>query len=63
MNNLPYFIFNGINSKDLGIVIKEMPPITKSEKNIESISVTGRNGNLHIDNGTYNSKKYKITVK
>ena len=61
MNNLPYFIFNGINSKDLGIVIKEMPPITKSEKNIESISVTGRNGDLHIDNGTYNSKKYKIT--
>lgn len=60
MNNLPFFIFNGVNSKDLGIVIKEMPPIVRAERNIESITVAGRNGDLHIDDGTYKSKKYSI---
>lgn len=58
--NQSYFIFKGTNSKDVGIVVKEMPPVTKSEKNIENITVSGRNGDLHIDNGTYKSKSYKI---
>ena len=58
--DLPYFIFNNINSKDLGIIIKEMPPISKAEKNIESFNITGRNGDTHIDNGTYKNKSYTI---
>lgn len=49
------FIFNDISSDELGLIIKEMPPITKAAKNIETIKVNGRNGNLHIDNGTYDS--------
>ena len=57
---MEYFVFKGINSSDLGIIVKEMPPVTKSEKNIESISISGRNGSLHVDDGTYKSKKYKI---
>lgn len=57
---MEYFNFNGVPSKDVGIIVKEMPPVTKSEKNIENITVSGRNGDLHIDEGTYKSKKYKI---
>lgn len=49
------FTFNGVNSDDLGLIIKEMPPISRAARNIESIKVNGRNGNLHIDNGDYNS--------
>lgn len=60
LNGLPYFIFNGQKSTDLGIVIQELPPISKSQKNIEIIAINGRNGNLHIDNGTYKSKTYTI---
>lgn len=59
-DNFPYFIFNGIKSTNLGIIIKELPPITKSEKNIDSISISGSNRTLHIDNGTYKSKTYKV---
>ena len=58
--DLPYFIFNNVNSNDMGIVIKEMPPIIKSQKDIDIISISGRNGDSHIDNGTYRSKNYKI---
>lgn len=54
------FTFKGVSSDDLGIVVKEMPPVIKSERDIEIVSVAGRNGDLHIDNGTYKSKKYKI---
>ena len=54
------FIFNNVSSDDLGLIIKEMPPIVRPSKNIESIKVNGRNGNLHIDNGTYDS--YNITI-
>jgi len=59
-NFTAYFTFNGIKSTSLGIVIKELPPIAKSEKDIDIVTVSGRNGNLHIDNGTYKAKKYKI---
>lgn len=57
---MEYFKFKGVKSDDLGIVVKEMPAIIKSEKNIESINVSGRNGAFHIDDGTYKQKKYKI---
>lgn len=60
LNNLPYFIFKGEKSTDLGIIIQELPPISKSQKNIDIIAINGRNGNLHIDNGTYKSKTYSI---
>lgn len=58
---MPYFIFNNVKSTDLGIIIKELPPIIKAEKDIDIITVSGRNGNLHIDNGFYKSKTYTIT--
>lgn len=54
------FVFNNVSSNDLGLIIKEMPPIVRPAKSIESIKVNGRNGNLHIDNGTYDS--YNITI-
>ena len=55
-----YFIFNNINSNELGIIVKNMPLIPLAEKDIESIKISGKNGNLHIDNGTYNSINYTI---
>lgn len=57
---MQYFIFDNINSNDLGIIVKNMPLIPLAEKDIESIRVSGKNGNLHIDNGTYNSINYTI---
>lgn len=57
---MEYFIFNGVSSNDMGIIIKEMPPVIKSEKNVETVTISGRNGDLHIDDGTYKTKKYKI---
>jgi phage-related protein len=57
---LKNFTFNDINSDDLGLIIKNMPYVPTAERDIESITVNGRNGNLHIDNGTYRAINYTI---
>ena len=48
-----YFIYNGINSKDMGVILKELPPIIKPKRRMEIIQVPGRNGTLHIDENCY----------
>lgn len=54
------FTFNNIVSSSYDIIIKKMPPITSPLRNIETIKIDGRNGNLHIDNGTYDVKNITI---
>ena len=55
-----YFIFNGINSKDVGIEIVEFPNIIKPERNIQAIDIPGRSNNVHIDEQTYNG--YTLSI-
>ncbi len=50
-----YFIFNGINSLDMGVVMLKAPPIIKPEKRINSIEIAGRSGVLHEDTGTFSN--------
>ena len=33
---MEYFIFDNVNSKDIGIIVKEMPPVVRAERNIET---------------------------
>lgn len=54
------FTFNGTSSESLNLIVKDMPLVSRAEKNIETIEVNGRNGNLHIDNGNYLSRSYSI---
>jgi len=58
---MEWFKINGTSSNDLGIVIKDIGAIPTALRNIETVSVNGRNGNLHIDNGNYEQKT--ITIK
>jgi len=61
---MPYFIFNGINSKDY-LILNELPPIYKAEKDITKIVVAGRDGFLTQDLGSYKSivKTIKCTLR
>ncbi len=58
---MPFFIFNNINSQDIGIIVNKLPPISKPERSYEEINVPGRNGTLYIDNKCYKSFPYEIT--
>ena len=48
-------IFNGVNSADYGILISGAGTYATPERNIQSIPVPGRNGDIQIDNGRYNN--------
>jgi phage-related protein len=55
------FTFNGTASTSYDIIVKKLPLVVTPERNIDSIKIDGRNGNLHIDYETYNS--YNTTME
>ena len=50
-----WFTFKGIDSREMGIIVTAMPETVRAERRIESITVAGRNGSLHTDEGVYES--------
>jgi len=51
----PFFIWNGVNSRDMGVEVLNLPPIVRPERRVETVTVAGRHGNLHVDEGVYES--------
>ena len=49
----PFFIWKGINSLDMGIMVKKLPPYERPEARIQKKVVPGRNGFLTEDDGTF----------
>lgn len=60
---VPWFKFNGIDSRDMGIIVTSVPEKAKPKRNITTVQIPGRSGALHIDEGTYNSYTQKISCK
>lgn len=48
-----YFIFNGQSSLDYGVYISGSGTFNGAERDVESVGVPGRNGDLIIDNGRF----------
>ena len=48
-----WFIYNGKSTKDFGVYISGLNTYGSPERDIDTISVPGRNGDLTIDNGRY----------
>ena len=59
-----YFIFNGKDSRDFEVYIEKYPPIVRPKERIETITVPGRSGTLHMREaeGVYESytKNFEI---
>lgn len=53
MGNLNYIVFGGVDSRDYGIYISGEGVFNAPEKDVEAISVPGRNGDLLIDRGRF----------
>lgn len=47
------FIFNGISAESMGLRIERYPIIRKPRKRLTPVTIPGRNGNLHISDGSY----------
>lgn len=50
-----WFTFGGDSSKDYGVYISGDATYNGAERDYESVSIPGRNGDLTIDNGRYNN--------
>lgn len=50
-----YFTFNGKSSRDFEVWISGSGTFNAPRRDVESIAVPGRNGNLHIDNGRFDN--------
>lgn len=48
-----YLTFNGKSTKDFGIYISGLNTYGSPERDVETITIEGRNGELTIDNGRY----------
>lgn len=55
-----YFVFNGVNSLDMGVVMLKAPPVIKPEKRVNEIEIAGRNGVLHEDTEVYSNYTKEI---
>lgn len=61
---LNYFIFNGIDSRDYGIWIIQKNAYNTPKRNVNFISVPGRDSDIIIDNGNYENVdiSYKVRI-
>lgn len=50
-----WFKFKGIDSRQMGVIVTKMPETTRPERRVESITIAGRHGSLHTDEGVYES--------
>ena len=57
----PYFIFRGIDSRGIGVVVEDMFDVHRPKRNAQTIQVPGRDGRLMQDDGTYDT--YTISGK
>lgn len=57
----PYFIYNGVDSRMMDIIVTAMPPTVRAAKRLESITVPGRDGSLHETDGAYDN--YTKTIE
>ena len=49
----PYIIFNGTDSRELGVVMEKLPDFHRAMRNVELIAVPGRDGRLEQDERTH----------
>lgn len=61
---LNYFVFDGKDSRDYGIFILSKNSYDTPKRNLNFISVPGRDGDIVIDDGSYSNVKiaYKIRI-
>lgn len=48
---LPYFIWKGKRSDQMGVIVNDYPPITRPKERVNSVTVSGRNGTLTLPEG------------
>lgn len=56
-----FFEYDGENSNNFGLLVKDWNYLDSPEKNIEEIEIDGRDGSLFVDYGNYKNRIIDIT--
>lgn len=51
----PWFIYNGIDSRQMGLWVTAMPPTIRAPQRVDTIQIPARNGVLHVSDGSYDN--------
>lgn len=54
-----FITINGVSSRDFGVVLSDANVYGKAERDVQTVSVPGRSGDLIIDNNRYKNVKYE----
>lgn len=57
-----YIIFNGIDSRDMGVLIELLPDFHRPKRNVAYTPVSGRDGRLATDDDTYDAYQTSMRV-
>lgn len=58
----PYFIWNGVDSRDMGVIVTDLPPMVYPAERAETITIPGRPGFLTRTEGAHVYDGYLKTV-
>ena len=58
----PYFVWNGTDSRDMGVIVTEYPPIIYPTERAETVSVPGRSGFFTRTEGAHVYDGYLKTI-
>lgn len=58
----PYFIWNDIDSRSLGVWVSKLPDIIRPNERVTSVQIYGRSGTLHTSEGSNVYDAYDKTV-
>lgn len=58
---MAWIIFNGVDSRDMGVLIEQLPDFHRPKRSVTYTPVSGRDGRLSIDEGTYDV--YQATMR
>lgn len=58
----PYFIWNGVDSRNMGIIVTDIPPAVYPEERVEEIVIPGRPGSVLRTQGTDVYNAYTLTI-
>lgn len=58
----PYFIWNGVDSRTMGVIVTDIPPMVYPAERVEEIAIPGRSGTLLRTQGDDVYESYTITI-
>ncbi len=59
---MAWFIFNGVDSRDMGVIVRRLPDFHRPKEDATYIKVPGRDGRLRQKSGSVDSYQTTLTV-